>query len=99
MGVPDARYGEAVAAFVVKHEGGKVGVDEVKAWVKEKLSHHLGTSWGTAPGWIGIRANGGEVPTHVFWVEGFPKTASGKIQKFRLKEMAVEMLLVDGKSG
>ncbi|KAF3480087.1 short-chain-fatty-acid-CoA ligase [Arthroderma uncinatum] len=44
LGVPDARYGEAVAAFVVAHEEGGVRVtsDEIRSWVREKLSHHLG---------------------------------------------------------
>ncbi|KKZ63683.1 hypothetical protein EMCG_01990 [[Emmonsia] crescens] len=44
VGVPDERYGEAVAAFVVQREetGIKITVDEVKDWVRKKLSHHLG---------------------------------------------------------
>lgn len=33
-----------------------------------------------------------EAPTHVFHVEGYPKTASGKIQKFLLKELGIELL-------
>lgn len=40
VGVPDERYGEAVAAFVVK--GGEVSVDEVRGWVRQKLSRQLG---------------------------------------------------------
>jgi acyl-CoA synthetase (AMP-forming)/AMP-acid ligase II len=45
-GLPDERYGEVVAAFVVKHEGdeGNITADEVRSWVREKLSHHLGKS-------------------------------------------------------
>ncbi len=31
-------------------------------------------------------------PKHVFFVASYPMTASGKIQKYRLREMAVEML-------
>lgn len=44
IGLPDERYGEVVAAFVVRHAGedGKVTADEVRTWVREKLSHHLG---------------------------------------------------------
>ncbi|PGH12299.1 hypothetical protein AJ79_04365 [Helicocarpus griseus UAMH5409] len=44
VGVPDKRYGEAVAAFVVPREEAekKITVEEVKDWVREKLSHHLG---------------------------------------------------------
>ncbi|WP_459202186.1 AMP-binding protein [Methanococcus sp. CF] len=33
-----------------------------------------------------------KVPKHVFIVEEFPMTASGKIQKFKLTELAVELL-------
>lgn len=45
-GLPDERYGEVVAAFIVRHEGdgGDVTAEEVRSWVKEKLSHHLGKS-------------------------------------------------------
>jgi fatty-acyl-CoA synthase len=32
-----------------------------------------------------------KVPKHVFFVDSFPLTASGKIQKFKLREMAVEL--------
>lgn len=44
VGVPDGRYGEVVAAFVVPREEGqkKISVPEIKEWVRQKLSHHLG---------------------------------------------------------
>jgi fatty-acyl-CoA synthase len=31
-----------------------------------------------------------KVPKHIFFIERFPQTASGKIQKYRLREMAAE---------
>lgn len=45
VGLPDERYGEVVAAFVVRHGGekGNVTADEIREWVKTRLSHHLGT--------------------------------------------------------
>lgn len=73
VGLTDERYGEVVAAFVVKQEGKSVTADEVRKWVREKLSHHL-------------------VPKYVFWVDNYPKTASGKIQKFKLKEEGVKLV-------
>jgi acyl-CoA synthetase (AMP-forming)/AMP-acid ligase II len=76
VGLPDERYGEVVAAFVVRKHGAggeKLDADEVRTWVREKLSHHL-------------------VPKYVFWVDGYPKTASGKIQKFKLKELGVQLV-------
>ncbi|GME22766.1 amp-binding enzyme [Neofusicoccum parvum] len=77
VGLPNERYGEVVAAFVVTHEGMSVEGNEVRTWVREKLSHHL-------------------VPKYVFYVDTFPKTASGKIQKFKLKESGIA-LVRDGK--
>lgn len=69
VGLPDEKYGEVVAAYVVKR--GDISADEVRNWVREKLSHHL-------------------VPKYVFWVTEYPKTASGKIQKFKLKDMGIK---------
>jgi acyl-CoA synthetase (AMP-forming)/AMP-acid ligase II len=42
VGLPDERYGEVVAAFIVKQSEGDVTADEIRSWVREKLSHHLG---------------------------------------------------------
>ena len=42
VGLADGRYGEVVAAFVVKQEGKGVTAEEVRTWVREQLSHHLG---------------------------------------------------------
>ncbi|KAI4194873.1 MAG: hypothetical protein LQ350_007528, partial [Teloschistes chrysophthalmus] len=56
VGLPDERYGEVVAAFIVRAPGKELSPDEV------------------------------QVPKHVFWVDDYPKTASGKIQKFKLRE-------------
>jgi acyl-CoA synthetase (AMP-forming)/AMP-acid ligase II len=47
--------------------------------------------------WVREHLSGHLVPKHVFWVEEYPKTASGKIQKFKLRTMAKER--VDGSSG
>jgi TBC1 domain family member 8/9 len=67
VGLPDDRYGEVVAAFIVHRHHLAAGEkqitpEEVRAWVRERMSHHL-------------------VPKHVFFVDEYPKTASGKIRK------------------
>lgn len=36
-----------------------------------------------------------KVPKHIFFVEKFPLTASGKIQKFKLKDQAVELIKIE----
>ncbi|KAF2672993.1 acyl-CoA synthetase/AMP-acid ligase-like protein II [Microthyrium microscopicum] len=81
VGLPDERYGEAVAAFVVPRKSPEgsilVSAEEIRSWVRDRLSHHL-------------------VPKYVFWVNGYPKTASGKIQKFKLRETG-QTLVKEGK--
>ncbi|KAH0378231.1 acyl-CoA synthetase/AMP-acid ligase-like protein II, partial [Aureobasidium melanogenum] len=66
VGLPDQKYGEVVAAFIMPknasaNEEEKIKMArEIKQWVKETLSSHL-------------------VPKYIFWSEGWPKTASGKV--------------------
>lgn len=42
VGLPDERYGEVVAAYIIRAAGVELSVDEVRTWVMERLSHHLG---------------------------------------------------------
>lgn len=82
VGVPDAHYGEAVAAFVVLHEEFHAHhakakdaptADALREFVKEKLGHYMS-------------------PKYVFYVPDFPKTASGKIRKVDLKGTAATLV-------
>lgn len=86
VGVKDERYGETVAAFVIWKTGSEAykagaaeiespqgGVEQIKEWVKARMSRHL-------------------VPKHVFFVDNFPKTASGKVQKFILREQTASLV-------
>ncbi|OJJ56996.1 hypothetical protein ASPSYDRAFT_154927 [Aspergillus sydowii CBS 593.65] len=79
VGVPDERYGEVVAAFIIakEHQEDEAATgNEIREFVREKLSSHL-------------------VPKYIFFLEptdALPKTASGKIQKFKLRETAVKLL-------
>jgi len=80
VGLPDQKYGEVVAAFVIPRKKAgeeRIGVEEVRSWVREKLSHHL-------------------VPKYVFFVDEYPKTASGKIQKFKLRDEGKKLLEEQG---
>ena len=102
VGLPDERYGECVAAFVVVHKGLRVGVDdkgdgdeavdgtggrqkEEKSLTKEDIRD-----------WVRNNLSNHLVPRYVFWVKEYPKTASGKIQKFKLREMGVKWLKEHG---
>lgn len=47
VGLADERYGEVVAAFVVRNAKGlEVTAEEVREWVRGRLSRHMGEFWG-----------------------------------------------------
>ncbi|PYI11406.1 acetyl-CoA synthetase-like protein [Aspergillus sclerotiicarbonarius CBS 121057] len=80
VGVPDDRYGEAVAAFLQARVGdSKPSLDEVKDWVGRDLSRHKIPSYIF---WVGP----GET------IECFSATGSGKIRKDMLREMGSKIL-------
>lgn len=70
-GVPDERYGEQVAAAVIKKPGSSLTVEAVQDYCRENIAAF-------------------KVPEYVDFVEEYPMTASGKIQKYKLREAAVE---------
>jgi acyl-coenzyme A synthetase/AMP-(fatty) acid ligase len=108
VGVPDAHYGEVVAAFVIwkqahqnTEEQAETG-EKLRKFVREKLSAHLGRSlffflliFRTLGLIRAVLILLRIVPKYIFFLEptdSFPKTASGKIQKFKLKETAIKLL-------
>ncbi len=62
IGVPDARQGEAVKAFVVlrPEARGSLGEDQIIAWARERMATY-------------------KVPRTIAFVEGLPRSATGKI--------------------
>ena len=77
VGVPSAKYGEEVMAFIQLREGEQASIDEIKEYCKARISRF-------------------KVPKYVAFVEHYPMTASGKIQKFKLREMGREILRQEG---
>jgi fatty-acyl-CoA synthase len=73
IGVPCAKYGEEVMAWVRAAPGASVQEAELIAHCKGRLAAY-------------------KVPRHWSVVEAFPMTVTGKVQKYRLREMAVELL-------
>jgi fatty-acyl-CoA synthase len=71
VGVPNERYGEEVAAFVIPRVPGKLDPEEVREFCRGKIAHY-------------------KIPRYVIPVEEFPMTITGKIQKFKLREQAIE---------
>ncbi|KAI0101295.1 acetyl-CoA synthetase-like protein [Daldinia grandis] len=87
VGVQDERYGEVIGAFVAVHTGVKTLEDgEVDGGKAEALSKD------EVRDWVRRQLSGHLVPKYVFWTDDFPKTASGKIQKFKLRDVAKESL-------
>ncbi|KAH8389117.1 hypothetical protein KR200_012218 [Drosophila serrata] len=71
IGVPDERLGEEVCVFVRLHEG----VDPSSFTAESLKAYSKG------------KLAHFKIPRHVITVETFPKTTSGKIQKFKLAEV------------
>ncbi|THD77096.1 MAG: AMP-binding protein [Phenylobacterium sp.] len=76
VGVPDPRYGEELAAWVVVRPGASLSEDEVRGFCKGQIAHY-------------------KIPRYVRFVDGFPTTVTGKVQKFAIREaMIAELDLV-----
>ena len=73
IGVPDAKYGEELMAWIKLRPGASVTGDELRAFCKGKIATY-------------------KIPRYWKFVDGFPMTVTGKIQKFKMREMAVEEL-------
>ncbi|KAI3326897.1 acetyl-CoA synthetase-like protein [Xylariaceae sp. AK1471] len=103
VGVPDARHGEAVAAFVVPHKDVRTvgGLRVTKSGRASAISEDESLVEGQDQGevlakqdvqdWVKTNLSSHLVPKHVFWIDEYPKTASGKIQKYKLRQFAREL--------
>jgi fatty-acyl-CoA synthase len=71
-GVPDEKYGEQVAAAVIKKKpDSDLTEEDIREYCRENIARY-------------------KVPYYVDFVDEYPMTASGKIQKYRLREAAVK---------
>lgn len=75
VGVPDAKYGEELMAWVILKAGESLTSEDLKEYCKGKISFH-------------------KIPKYVEFINSYPMTASGKIQKFLLREMSKEKIEV-----
>jgi fatty-acyl-CoA synthase len=73
IGVPDARYGEELCAWVRPRQGAELTEDDVREHCRGALAHF-------------------KVPRYVLFVEEFPMTVTGKVQKFKMREASIERL-------
>jgi len=73
VGVPDARYGEEVMAWVTARDGAELTTEAVRAFCEGRIAHF-------------------KVPRYVQVTEEFPMTVTGKVQKYKMREAAIELL-------
>ncbi len=77
IGVPSAKYGEEVMAWVKPRPGSQLSEEELVRFCTGRISTF-------------------KIPRYWKFVEDFPMTVTGKIQKFRMREVAVAELGLEG---
>ncbi len=73
IGVPDAKYGEEIMAWVQLKAGESATSEEIRAFCQGKIAHY-------------------KIPRYVKFVDSFPMTVTGKIQKFLMRQQSIEEL-------
>jgi fatty-acyl-CoA synthase len=73
IGVPDAKYGEELMAWVKLRPGAAVTGEEIRAYCKGKIATY-------------------KIPRYYKFVDGFPMTVTGKVQKYKMREAAIQEL-------
>ena len=80
FGVPDARFGEEIAAWIKPRPGERLTAEEVATFCRSQIAHF-------------------KVPRHIRFVDEFPMTVTGKVQKFLMRErMAAELGVAEAKT-
>jgi fatty-acyl-CoA synthase len=71
VGIPHARLGEIVVAWVRLRPGAEATEEEIRQWCQGQIAYY-------------------KIPEHVRFVDEFPATLSGKIQKYKMRDFEVE---------
>jgi fatty-acyl-CoA synthase len=71
IGIPNARLGETVAAWVRLKPGVDATEEEIRTFCQGQIAYY-------------------KIPEQVRFVNEFPATLSGKIQKFKMREFEIE---------
>ncbi len=71
VGVPDLKYGEAVAAWVKLKPGAALTLEDLKQFCKGKIAEY-------------------KIPRYLKVTNDFPMTVSGKIQKFKMRDISIQ---------
>ncbi len=73
VGLPDARLGETICAWVRLKPGESATEQEIRDYCKGRIAHF-------------------KVPQHIRFVDAFPMTVTGKVQKFKIREEEIARL-------
>lgn len=95
VGVPDAKLGEAVCAFVAARAG--VATEDDPTFGEDGFARSESQGLPVlrkddVRAWVRSHLSGHLVPKYIFWTDDYPKTASGKIQKFKLRDAARDLI-------
>jgi fatty-acyl-CoA synthase len=71
FGVPDAKYGEELCAWIVSRAGAVLDEEVVRSFCQSRISHY-------------------KIPRYIRFVDSFPSTVTGKVQKFVMREAMIE---------
>jgi fatty-acyl-CoA synthase len=71
FGVPDAKYGEELCAWIVTKGGADLDEEGIRKFCQDRISHY-------------------KIPRYIRFVESFPSTVTGKVQKFAMREAMIE---------
>jgi len=77
IGLPDAKYGEEIMAWVKLKPGEEATVEEIKEFCRGQIAHY-------------------KIPRYLKFVDAFPMTVTGKIQKFLMRQQSIEELGLEG---
>jgi fatty-acyl-CoA synthase len=71
VGIPDARLGEIVLAWIRLRPAAEATETEIREWCNGQIAYY-------------------KIPAHVRFVDEYPATLSGKIQKYKIREFEIE---------
>jgi len=89
----DCRFSKMIRGL--DPETGEITAERVQKWIKEHPAKRKLTEQDVRDFCKG-KISRFKIPRYVFFVTSFPMTASGKIQKYKLKEIGVALLKESG---
>ncbi|KAK6350950.1 hypothetical protein TWF718_004130 [Orbilia javanica] len=108
VGLPDDYYGEVISAFIVVQEHVTIPEGQAQDGLTidlrenskgqacitaDNISHEKVLTSGDIRDWVRTRFSRNNIPKFVFWVSRMPLTASGKVEKYKLKDIGLKALL------